>query len=100
MRLSPAREDEHASQPLEGEHSSSQHHCDLPQTRNRKPSCRWTQPKWDGHRRTNMDGLDWSVLPNWETTKSMVTNILSISYIPFTTHPLETQFAGDFFLNL
>ena len=52
---------------------------------------------WDGHERTTTDGSSWSVLPNWETTKGIKNDILSISYVPSSTHPLETQFAGDIF---
>ena len=52
---------------------------------------------WDGHERTDTDGSSWSVLPNWEAAKGIVNDILSISYVPPSTHPLETQFAGDIF---
>jgi transposase InsO family protein len=52
---------------------------------------------WDGHERSDTDGSDWSVLPNWEMTKGMVNDILSISYVSPTLHPLETCFAGDLF---
>jgi transposase InsO family protein len=52
---------------------------------------------WDGHKKTDVDGSDWSVLPNWEATKGIVNDILSISYVPPTLHPLEAQFAGDIF---
>ena len=43
---------------------------------------------WDGKERMDMDGSSWSVLPNWETTKGIVNDILSISYVPPTIHPL------------
>jgi hypothetical protein len=49
---------------------------------------------WDGHEKTDVDGSDWSVLPNWEATKGIVNDILSISYVPPTLHPLEAQFFG------
>jgi hypothetical protein len=52
---------------------------------------------WDGQERTDVDGSEWSVLPNWEATKGIVNDILSISYVPPTLHPLETRFAGDLF---
>ena len=52
---------------------------------------------WDGYKRTSTDGSDWSVLPNWEATKGIVNDVLSISYVPPHTHPLETRFAGDIF---
>jgi transposase InsO family protein len=52
---------------------------------------------WDGHNRTSTDGSSWSVLPNWEATKGVVNDVLSISYVPPSLHPLETQFAGDIF---
>jgi transposase InsO family protein len=52
---------------------------------------------WDGKDRTDKDGSGWSVLPNWEATKGIVNDILSISYVPPNIHPLETQFADDTF---
>src|SRR6202522_3885560 len=52
---------------------------------------------WDGHDRSNTDGSNWSVLPNWEATKGIKNDILSISYVPPVTNPLEIQFAGDIF---
>jgi transposase InsO family protein len=52
---------------------------------------------WEGHERTDTDGSSWSVLPNWEATKGVVNDILSISYVPPQNHLLETQFAGDLF---
>jgi transposase InsO family protein len=52
---------------------------------------------WDDRERTNTDGSNWSVLPNWEATKGIMNDILSISYVPPLLHPLETEFAGDIF---
>jgi hypothetical protein len=52
---------------------------------------------WDGQKRMDTDGSDWSVLPNWEATKGIVNDILSISYVPPALHPLEACFASDFF---
>ena len=52
---------------------------------------------WDSRRRTMEDGSDWSVLPNWEATKGIVNDILSVSYIPPNIHPLESRFASDLF---
>src|ERR1700679_1307817 len=52
---------------------------------------------WDGCERTSTDGSNWSVLPNWEATKGIVNDILSISYVHPPIHSLETQFAGDIF---
>jgi transposase InsO family protein len=52
---------------------------------------------WDGYKRTGIDGSDWSVLPNWEATKGIVNDILSMSYVPPHLHPLETRFADDIF---
>ena len=43
------------------------------------------------------DGSDWSVLPNWEATKGIVNDILSVSYVPPNIHPLESRFASDLF---
>ena len=52
---------------------------------------------WDSRERTSEDGSDWSVLPNWEATKGIVNDILSISYVPPNIHPLESRFASDIF---
>ena len=52
---------------------------------------------WDGRKRTEDDGSNWSVLPNWEATKGIVNDILSISYVPPNIHPLEKCFADDIF---
>jgi hypothetical protein len=52
---------------------------------------------WDRHERTDIDGSDWSVLPNWEATKGIVNDVQGISYVPPNIHPLEIQFTGDIF---
>jgi hypothetical protein len=53
---------------------------------------------WDGQERTDTDGSDWLVLlPNWEATKGIMNDILSISYVLPSLHPLETCFAGNLF---
>ena len=52
---------------------------------------------WEGHERTKTDGSEWSFLPNWEATKGVVNDILSISYTPPSPHALETHFADDLF---
>ena len=45
---------------------------------------------WDGYKRTSTDGSDWSVLPNWEATKGIVNDVLSISYVDALAVSLPT----------
>ena len=52
---------------------------------------------WEGQERTGTDSSRWSVLPNWEASKGIANDILSISYVPLPTHSLEAQFTGDIF---
>ncbi|KAJ7502176.1 hypothetical protein B0H11DRAFT_1649345, partial [Mycena galericulata] len=53
---------------------------------------------WTARKRTSTDGSDWSVLPDWEATKGIVRDVLTVSDAPNELrNPLQTQFADDIF---
>jgi RNase H-like domain found in reverse transcriptase/Reverse transcriptase (RNA-dependent DNA polymerase)/Integrase zinc binding domain len=56
---------------------------------------------WQNRRRQQGDGSEWSVLPDWEATKGIRNNILSVNTIPqeASTLPfdLADRFRGDVF---
>ncbi|RDB30832.1 hypothetical protein Hypma_005999 [Hypsizygus marmoreus] len=52
---------------------------------------------WEDRACSNTDGSSWSVLPNWEASKGIINDILSISELPSPKHPLETRFDDDIF---
>jgi transposase InsO family protein len=55
---------------------------------------------WTARKRTSADGSDWSVLADWETTKGIVRDLLSVSTATDgIRHPLQAQFADDIFFS-
>lgn len=52
---------------------------------------------WEDRERTKTDGSNWSVLPDWEASKGIVNDILSVTILPNDKHPLEIRFNEDIF---
>ena len=52
---------------------------------------------WEGHPRSDTDGSRYTVLADWEASKGIVNDILSISGSPSPKHPLEWQFMNNVF---
>ncbi|KZP33356.1 hypothetical protein FIBSPDRAFT_720795, partial [Athelia psychrophila] len=53
---------------------------------------------WRNRPRTNTDGSSWSVLPDWESSRGMLHDVMQMTDSPGApSHPLETQFRGDIF---
>src|SRR5882762_724181 len=53
---------------------------------------------WRNRKRSPTDGSTWSVLPDWEASKGIQDNVMSILDSPHPTeHPLITTFKGDMF---
>jgi transposase InsO family protein len=53
---------------------------------------------WRNRKRTPTDGSSWSVLPDWEASKGVKNDMMSITDSPSApTHPLESRFEGDIF---
>jgi len=59
---------------------------------------------WRNRQRTQNDGSHWSVLPDWETTRGISNDVMSISTLPLDMstpqllpHELEAKFKGDIF---
>jgi transposase InsO family protein len=53
---------------------------------------------WRNRKRSPTDGSTWSVLPDWEASKGIQNDVMSILDSPHPTeHPLITTFKGDMF---
>ena len=53
---------------------------------------------WHNRTRSSTDGSHWSVLPDWEASKGIRNDVMSVLDTPATSeHPLETRFKGDVF---
>ncbi|KAF8056988.1 hypothetical protein FPV67DRAFT_1431038, partial [Lyophyllum atratum] len=52
---------------------------------------------WEDRERSTTDGSSWSVLPDWEASKGIVNDILSVMEAPTSKHHLETRFEEDLF---
>ncbi|GLB40100.1 hypothetical protein LshimejAT787_0706100 [Lyophyllum shimeji] len=52
---------------------------------------------WEDREHSDTDGSNWSVLPDWEVSKGIVNDILSVMEAPSSRHPLETCFEDDLF---
>ena len=53
---------------------------------------------WHNRKRSTKDGSHWSVLPDWEASKGIKNDIMSVLEVPsLSEHPLEAKFKGDIF---
>src|SRR5882762_9333023 len=52
---------------------------------------------WRNRKRSQTDGSTWSVLLDWEASKGIRNDIMSVLDSHPSKHPLETTFKGDVF---
>jgi hypothetical protein len=56
---------------------------------------------WCNRKHKLKDGSNWSVLPDWEATKGMHNDVMSVSTsLPMLPYELEDRFKGDMFFEL